>query len=380
MTSIENFISELRTKNTKTTYKSSLFTFFDWKFGVQRSGRTATKEELQNYETLADRYILEENDYVKDLKNYAVSMQGIPPITAKTRMAGVKMFLEYNDIEFSSRQNKEIKKRMPRGMAMTIEKDLDHDTLRKILTHMDVRGKALILTLVSSGMRIGEVLQIKVSDVDLEKDPAEVTIRQEITKTRQTRITFLSAEASQALKEWLKVRDAYLKSSLNRNAGFVAKGIGSAKRPDDARLFPFSQQVARIAWLNAVENSNLHSVDEVTGRSQLHIHQLRKFFRSQLALSCPVDITETLMGHQGYLTGAYRRYTKDQMAEYYQKAEHLVTIEISSTEIGHFQTEIKEQVRGQEAMITKLVVQNEELSAELRALKRIIAVSETKTS
>jgi integrase len=57
------------------------------------------------------------------------------------------------------------------------------------------------------------------------------------------------------------------------------------------------------------------------GRLQYRIHGLRKFFRSQLALSCPVDIVEALMGHEGYLTDAYRRYSRKQMAEYYLKAE-----------------------------------------------------------
>jgi integrase len=372
MTSIGNFISELRTKNTKITYKSSLFAFLDWKYGAQRSGKGVSPKELERYETFGDRYISENNDYAKDLKDFAVSTQGIPPMTARIRMASIKMFLEYHDIELSNKQVKDIKKKMPRGMAATIERDLDHDTLRKILIHMDVKGKALILTLISSGMRIGEALQIKSSDVNLEKEPAEVTIRQEITKTRQKRVGFLSLEAAQAIREWLKVRDAYLKSAQNRNAGFLTKGIGAVKKINDARLFPFSAQVARVIWMNAVTNSNLHSVDEVTGRSQLHIHQTRKFFRSQLALSCPVDITEALMGHEGYLTGAYRRYTKDQMAEYYRQAERLVTIEIPSTEIGHFQTEIKKEMVDQQQSIAVLVSRNRQLEQKINTMETVM--------
>ena len=38
------------------------------------------------------------------------------------------------------------------------------------------------------------------------------------------------------------------------------------------------------------------------------------------------DMVEALMGHNSYLSGSYRRYTKDQMYEYYQKSEHLLYI------------------------------------------------------
>jgi len=45
----------------------------------------------------------------------------------------------------------------------------------------------------------------------------------------------------------------------------------------------------------------------------------------------PVDIVEALMGHEGYLTEVYRRYTERQMTEYYLKGEHLLTISQSQS-------------------------------------------------
>ncbi len=38
-------------------------------------------------------------------------------------------------------------------------------------------------------------------------------------------------------------------------------------------------------------------------------------------LAIPVDIVETLMGHEGYLTGD-RRYSEKELGEYYSKGEH----------------------------------------------------------
>ena len=132
-----------------------------------------------------------------------------------------------------------------------MKKDLDHETLRSILQHMDIKGKALVLTLASSGIRIGEALQLRLEDVNLETDPAEIVIRGEYTKTGEQRFVFISREAKQALKEWLKVRDSYLESAKNRNKGLVKAGIAREKLIDD-RLFPFSDQTVSQLWENAL--------------------------------------------------------------------------------------------------------------------------------
>ena len=49
----------------------------------------------------------------------------------------------------------------------------------------------------------------------------------------------------------------------------------------------------------------------------MHPHTLRKFFRTRLSLNVPLDVVEALMGHEGYLTAAYRRYSPEQLGELY---------------------------------------------------------------
>ncbi len=79
-------------------------------------------------------------------------------------------------------------------------------------------------------------------------------------------------------------------------------------------------------WGIALRKSGIHDVDPVTWRMTIHPHLLRKVFRSQLAIACPVDFVEMLMGHQGYLKDAHRRYSRKQMAEAYKTAEAQVTV------------------------------------------------------
>ncbi|OPY38770.1 MAG: site-specific tyrosine recombinase XerD [Methanoregula sp. PtaU1.Bin051] len=366
MATIQAFLDELRTPATKSTYRAGIYSFLDWKYGRVRADRKVSPKEGRRYEELAARYLKARGNYAEDLRKYAASMQNLPPKTAGIRMTGIKEFFVFNNLDLSEKDLRQIRKRMPQGGARTIEKDLDHNALQTILMHADIKEKALILSLASSGMRIGEVLQLRISDVNLDAEPAIVMIRQEITKTRRQRITFLSREAVAALKEWLKIRPAYLESAKNRNAGLIKWGIGGPKSKEDLRIFPFAGHVAQAAWRTTVGNAGLSSYDESTGRHQLHYHQLRKFFRSQLALACPADIVEALMGHEGYLTQAYRRYTREQMAEFYQKAEGLVTIHVSTKDISRLETEVKKEMRNQQEVIAALSVQNQQMRSELK--------------
>jgi len=83
---------------------------------------------------------------------------------------------------------------------LTLDKVPSNVQLRKILMHMPVHGKALYLVLVSSGMRIGEALQVKLDDVDSDHDPPEVNIRRGYTKSGRPRITFISSEAKELVE------------------------------------------------------------------------------------------------------------------------------------------------------------------------------------
>jgi integrase len=86
-------------------------------------------------------------------------------------------------------------------------------------------------------MRIGEVVRVKLSDVDLSPRPAEIVVRGEYAKTGDTRTVFISSEAKEALTEWLKVRDKYLIAAQNRNKGLVAKGPARRRRERTTACF-----------------------------------------------------------------------------------------------------------------------------------------------
>lgn len=324
MARISEFLEQYPKVTTRKAYRTGIRLFFDVVFKSERIN------DDQHYEHLADLYFPDlesgKRKYPSDIMALADVLADKPPLTARTRIAAVKEFMACSGYELTHREVKSVHRRIPTGYSQTEERELDQDTLKQILQHCDLRGRALFLVLVSSGMRVGEVIQITISDVDLERKPARISIRAAYTKTREARVTFISEEATEAVRAWLKVRTAHMASSAGRNAGLVAHGLSCEKKANDTRLFPYEYTTIIQAWTNAVTSANLFSKDETTGRAQLHIHQLRKYFRTMAATKIPVDLVEAILGHSAYLTKAYRRYGKEQLADFYLKAEPTITI------------------------------------------------------
>jgi len=327
---------------------------------------------------LADRYVGEDRDHEADIEQFFTVIKDRPPKTVSLLMAAVRTFFIENRIRVDEvvwrRLNRRIKGRGP----VSEEKVPTVEEMRKILSHMDLKGRALFLVLVSSGMRIGEALKLKLDDIDLNRDPAVIRIRGEYTKSGDKRITFISTEAKTALLEWLKIRSSYIEQSRNRAKAMLEKrGIVISPKVDDGRIFPFSEMVASQIWNNALKKAGLDDRDRETNRRKFRIHALRKFFRSQLALAIPVDVVEALMGHRGYLTEVYRKYPNPevQLAELYRRGEHMLTIfgsgnvEELARRLEEERRIVEEETARLKRLIDTLTLENSELRERLKELE-----------
>ncbi|MFB0544874.1 MAG: tyrosine-type recombinase/integrase, partial [Asgard group archaeon] len=235
--------------------------------------------------------------------------------------------------------------------------------LKRILSHIPILGKALYLTLVSSGMRIGETLQLELDDINLESDPVEITIRGEYTKSGNWRYAFISKEAKGFLIEWLKERDDYLKTA-------VKKSTRHKKNTEDNKIFPFEHPTAYSLWNKAVKKAGFFKRDRSTNRHTLHPHVLRKFFRTKMGVVIPVDVVEALIGHEGYLTEVYRRYSKEQLAKFYKEGEYAITIFSEAEQVGELRKEVKEQKENLQRIVNGLTAENIELKQGLKRIEK----------
>jgi hypothetical protein len=96
----------------------------------------------------------------------------------------------------------------------------------------------------------------------------------------------------------------------------------------------------------------------------------RKFFISQMALlASSKEIPETLAGHGGNMTEAYRRYPVKQLAEEYLKVQHLLTI-TEEEELKEIETGFKNQLQKHSSVIADSQIEIAELKKQLADITR----------
>jgi len=361
MSKVKNFLDNYPNPSTNRNMRIAITNFFNAVYGE------AKREQL---DALAERYFREERDYEEDIQKFMKSLNGAAPLTIKLKVSNVKTFLLENDIELPQKFWNKINRRIKGSRALTLDRIPTNTELKQLLLHMPIQGKAAYLCLESSGMRIGELLKSNIDDLYLNEDPARIQVRGEVTKTGNSRHAFFSREAQEALVEWLKVREEYLRAA-------VAKSHLYKKSLEDKRVFPFDPRTAYSIWTKALHNSGLNGKDKSTGREKIHPHTLRKFFRTRLgATGIPVDVIEALMGHEGYLTEVYRRYTLEDLRKFYLQGESALLVFTDAAEVTKLRQEVEEHAhkiqkevdernRSLQSLVNGLTTENLELKSRM---------------
>ncbi|MEM4721050.1 MAG: tyrosine-type recombinase/integrase [Candidatus Methanomethylicaceae archaeon] len=349
------YLNSFSSKSTKTMYRSAVKHFLSFVYGIKLEG--------EDLERTAKSYFEEGRNYQEDLERFFQSLSNGAPKTKRFKISAVKTYLLENEVELPEVFWRRLRLRVKGSRPLTLDRPPSVEELRKILNLMPIQGRALYLVLASSGMRIGEALQVTLNDLDLSSDPAKVYIRGKYTKTGNPRIAFVSPEAKEALDQWLKMRPQYMKQAVGRSWKY-------GKSEEDLRVFPFEITTAYAFWDNALRKSGLEEKDGSTGRKVLHPHALRKFFRTRMGSTIPVDIVEALMGHEGYLTECYRKYSQEDLAQFYKKGEHSVTIFGNGKDMAKVKEEMEGIKKEFADRLAYLTGRNMELERRLEHLRK----------
>jgi integrase len=350
-------------RSTGYIYRSGILDFFDFIAGKRLRGFNATDEDLKTYEKLALDYLMEKDrDYSGDLLSYVHRMGEVEvlPKTAHTRIVAVKEFLSFNDIVIDPRTIKDVKRLKPKGGRRTDFEYIDQKTLRELLHHGDARFKAFVLVLASSGIRLGEALNLNWSDIktpDRTKypdKPASIFIR--TSKTGHSRTTYISRECEMALQEWQKVYSDYLEFATKRSENL--KNVDVVKKSGDKKVFPFTRTSVYAMWDSALTKAGYFSRDDQTRRVKMNLHRLRNFFSVQVASASGTQVSELLLGHTDKYGNAYTGRSQEDLEREYLKAEYALTTGAVSSAIEFTQRQV-----------TDLQKQLEETREEMRHLK-----------
>jgi integrase len=304
--------------------------FLDYVYGrkTERGGH-ATEEQFAEYERLAVQYLEEDRDNAADLVGFIRHMadEGVPPRTINNNQCGARQWLIDNDIEFSEKDKQRLRRVKPKGGRRTNIKYADIQTVRDIVAQGDVRLTALVLVLACTGMRIGEALNLRWSQVRFpDRTKPENTNRlAEIfiidSKNQTSRRIWMTREAEDALLAWKAAIPIYLAS-----VELKSTNMGLIRKRDRDFVFPFGNRAVYIMWDRACKTAGYYQLDEKTRRTQLNIHRLRGFFKTQTMPIIGSEMSELLMGHSDAYGNAYNGLPDDRLEQEYRKCEAALTI------------------------------------------------------
>ncbi len=228
---------------------------------------------------------------------------GYSPNSIAAFCTGVKKLLESNGVEVGRR---------PKIKVYTLSESMlpKRQELKRIVDSCDARQRAAILILASSGLRVGELLRLRMGDIDFDLKPPMIRVRGSEAKERKSRITFMSDEAYEALQAYLD-RRRILGHSLDKDSPVIATDRGK----------PLGYSTLQLILSNAFKPFSEVSRPAKKNSYSLHPHILRKWFKTQLiAAGVPGPIADRLCGHSRYMAEEYELFTEEQLRQWYLRA------------------------------------------------------------
>ncbi|AEP87291.1 tyrosine-type recombinase/integrase [Bacillus spizizenii] len=316
---IDNFMiycdSKNLSKKTKASYEQTLRLFSiylrnEFEIDDPRDVKAAHLRKYIKYLRLRGKYTVVSNEGTKNLNNpYARSdhSKAISDTTIANYIRNIKVFFNFL---VSEREIKE----SPASTVANIKPErkkkklLSLSQIKRLFSAFDTttfhgyRNWIMVRTLLDTGMRIGECVNLKPEDLDFKAHSILITN----PKNKRQRYAFISDRLSKDLRRWLLYRDRF---------------------SDSEYLFPTTRGNKQdVSSFEKVLKKAANSVNiEVTP------HQLRNNFAKYYLLNGGDFVTlSRILGHSSVevTQKAYLDFTEDEIAKKYQKHSPLNTFNL----------------------------------------------------
>ncbi len=300
-TAYQNFLEPLETKATERIYKIGLNTFKDF-------------VKVEDYEDLLSKGTTDTiADFVQHLKDKGNSRR-----TIRSYLTGVKHFYVMNDntsINWGKMRKFLGKVEMKRSNDELYSKD----QLQRIMEVATERERIAFLLMLSGGLRIGALPDLKVGDLTKMHEAGLYRIHV-YSGTSSEYITFCSPECSAAL-------DSYLELRKRRGEVITPDSPLLATLGDNPRPLKLNSVISLLNRVLLDAGVQIEGYIKYRRRKVARFHSFRKHFNTCLAKAgVKPALKEVLMGHYIGLEISYPRPTEDELLTEYLKAVDLLTI------------------------------------------------------
>ncbi|MCP4607470.1 MAG: tyrosine-type recombinase/integrase [Planctomycetes bacterium] len=282
---VEQYLRHKYRNNCKAaTMESSYTTIKQFLLFLQQKGKTALRDVTHRD---VEAFIEAEQD------------RGMQIATVRLRLINLNTFFRFlidQGVMDGQVLEKKIRLKLPDVLPRAIEAE-PLDRLMSVITK--VRDRAMILLLLRTGMRIGELLETTLSDIHLQEQKILIY---EAGKTGIGRVVYFSNDARTELEQWLQQRDA------SQPFLFYNKRRG-----------PLGYAAARSLFMKYVKKAGFEDCGYT-------LHRLRHSFASELLnAGMRLECLQPILGHTNIeVTRRYARLTDKSREEEYFRAMHII--------------------------------------------------------
>ncbi len=324
---MELFLYAMRSDATKDRYTRRLRNFFDF---LEYNGTLAeqAKQFIANSQKNGNTWVTANVMKFLSFHKERVERGEIVAGTIRNYYKPIKLFLEMNDIELYWRK---ITRGLPRGRKHAVDRAPTIAEIQKLIEYPDRRIKAIIFTMLSSGIRLGAWDYLKWSHITpINQDDKIVAAKILVyAGDAEQYLSFISPEAYTELKKWMDFR---------AKAGETITGESWVMR-DLWNVEKFAKGLVSIP--KQLKSSGLKSLMERALKAQgirkelapgqkrqefQAVHGLRKFFKTHSEQAMKAINVELLMGHSIGISDSYYRPNENELLQDYLNAIPELTI------------------------------------------------------
>jgi len=327
--------------------------------------KPSTKAAMNNTLKLFSKYCESENSTldeaveemkIADKKDVFSALQGwvnwlyekgLSTYSIPVYFSHIRTYLYFYGITISDQERKhEIK--YPR-IIQDEKHGLSLNEVKRILECSSPKRRPLYLTLLSSGIRIGEAMQLRKKDLQLINKNFMINVRGETTKTQKGRKCFMSFEATKLVfPRWKSLKDNELVFATNENPVHA--------RTNEQIVF---DRVRSLAFLtDRYDSSN---------RFHVSFHSFRAYFITKVSRH-DHNLAKRLAGQKSYLD-QYDRLDINEKLELYLKLE--LDLVVYDSNIKDMKIEELEQKNKDIEDLKKKLAEHEAHFERLKVLKKI---------
>ena len=280
-----------------------------------------------------------ENELLKffRLQNERVERNEISTQTIPNYYKPIKLFCDMNGISITW---KLITKGIKKGQRHSDDRPPSVEEIRKLLEYPDRRIKPIVLVMISSGIRISSWMYLKWKHFKpIERNGGIVAAKIDAfnAKTKKYYYTFCTAEAYNAVKEWMDFRTSFgenitgesdvLRDLWQIKSQRYANYLGLAKHP---KKFGYHgiRMLINDAWkIQGIREELKEGKRRYEFKS---LHGFRKFFESECQKVMKSINVSYLMSHDIGIVQHYYKPTLDELLDNYLLAIGLLTIDKSN--------------------------------------------------